>query len=1376
MNIKKRILSFLLVLVILVSTVPIPVMATTNDAIVIGMEETWVAAGTRIEIDISIAGNPGIIGGTLTVSWPEKVTLVNDESGIAFDGLNYQAPSRYLNTGTNFVWYNSGIEEIIDGTILTLTFDIDSDVNESDKFLIGITGKDFIDENGNSVDAEFVSNYIRVVNYVPGDVTGDGVVTTRDLVSLARYISDNCVTDPEGYNITLNELAADVNDDGKITTMDLILISRFISDNCITDPNGYNVTLKPSTPRCTHSMSAIEAVAATCTTDGNIAYWYCSLCNKYFSDSNGTTEIALEDTIITAFDHSPVIDPAVEPTYSTPGKTEGSHCETCGDVIVPQYDIDILPQEHYNIDYKPAYNDEYLLTIDFDSQLDGYRTYTEEDGIYELPILETPGYDFVGWFDGSSSSATKVTEIPAGSKGNKTLYARWEIATYTITFDSEFISVEAIDTHQVNKDTALPAADTMNLYGYKWLGWSDDNGELYTGTYPAGKAGNITLHANWQSYRNQAVPVSSLGDPIIFEDETTGTYNFTYEIGTIYNVPLLVIADYGKLIPGSPSQEVEVTESISMTDEEAKTIAETIASSTTKTSTWSLSNEWNTISSVSESHASEMGMDTSTIDYDFTSSSNELALTSDKGASTNETVNYGVNAKIYGKNTTEVGADAKFPIECVNVGVSAKNTTEIGGELNLYYDNTTVNDSYWNTTGAYNESNNAVNSTTTTSSLSQHISDAYSYSTTTSQGGSQSSGEAVTVGETASNEYSTLIAYTTNTIAATNIKTTYTAETEGWWRQIIAGTVHVFGVVSYDMETSTYSVYTYNVLDSKTTTYMDFSRTSGEYDDFETGVIPFEVPFEINEYISYSLGYTEGLEIDRTTGVITGYEGDATHIHIPDYMTIDNGDGTYTAVKVTGIADGLFADNTNITSVRLGKFITEIPANTFSGCTALKTIEYEELTSIGENAFANCTSLEKFVVDTSIVSLGTNAFANAPEVVVYASNTSVVKTAVVSGAQTLSIYLNGLNGELKDTVLVVPETTSSFALYGRDSSSNVVSYSNLIVESNAATTIINGMTFVDNKNTPLKLASENVTLAQVSVEDAPGLAMILTADTTNLYLMDKSTLSTTGTNAIICKSVVISKAPSTNTTTSLTAEGGALLYCGEFTDSKSLFVGDKVQISEESYEQYLNDSLSWVLESEMPEGATAVNQKWTYDLTTNITSSQSSVAGYTLYKTTSAWGDYGAWSAWSDTAYYASDSRQIDTQEVETSRTPHYNYYHRRINSSSVSPSYSQTQWDNGLVHLITLDYELAQKGTSSEDGTPYYGYYSGCSSCPNVWYKQGTYITYTYTYKTQYRYRDRSLVYTYYHTKTESLESTTEVTASDTISNVQKWVQYVTK
>lgn len=49
-----------------------------------------------------------------------------------------------------------------------------------------------------------------------------------------------------------------------------------------------------------HKLTATAAVAATCTKDGNIAYWTCSVCEKVFSDAEGTKEIEPERTVVKA--------------------------------------------------------------------------------------------------------------------------------------------------------------------------------------------------------------------------------------------------------------------------------------------------------------------------------------------------------------------------------------------------------------------------------------------------------------------------------------------------------------------------------------------------------------------------------------------------------------------------------------------------------------------------------------------------------------------------------------------------------------------------------------------------------------------------------------------------------------------------------------------------------------------------------------------------------------------------------------------------------------------------------------------------------------------------------------------------------------------
>ncbi len=69
----------------------------------------------------------------------------------------------------------------------------------------------------------------------------------------------------------------------------------------------------------THSMTAYEAVLATCTTAGNSAYWYCNGCEKYFSDAEGTTEIEADSWIVEATGHS----------FGGWNKTDTAYTRTC---------------------------------------------------------------------------------------------------------------------------------------------------------------------------------------------------------------------------------------------------------------------------------------------------------------------------------------------------------------------------------------------------------------------------------------------------------------------------------------------------------------------------------------------------------------------------------------------------------------------------------------------------------------------------------------------------------------------------------------------------------------------------------------------------------------------------------------------------------------------------------------------------------------------------------------------------------------------------------------------------------------------------------------------------------------------------------------
>lgn len=90
-----------------------------------------------------------------------------------------------------------------------------------------------------------------------------------------------------------------------------------------------SITIKQLT--CgTHNKDTVEIVAAKCTEDGKKIY-KCSKCGKVMKTEK-----------INATGHTPVTDPAVAPTETTDGLTEGSHCGVCGVVLQAQEVIPML--------------------------------------------------------------------------------------------------------------------------------------------------------------------------------------------------------------------------------------------------------------------------------------------------------------------------------------------------------------------------------------------------------------------------------------------------------------------------------------------------------------------------------------------------------------------------------------------------------------------------------------------------------------------------------------------------------------------------------------------------------------------------------------------------------------------------------------------------------------------------------------------------------------------------------------------------------------------------------------------------------------------------------------------------------------------------
>ena len=1459
----KKLLSVFLALLMLLTVFPTSIIASAANATTVTVESVNAVPGSNVEVNINVKNNPGILAANFTVTYDEGLTLVDSKSGDAFSALSMTKPENY-NSPCKFGWDALEIadDDIKDGTILTLTFSVDKSVSANSKLNIKLSYQkgNIIDSDLNDIPVTIDNGSVTIIDYIPGDINGDGTVDLKDVTLVRRLVT--------GYSVTANELAADVNGDGEVTMKDVVLIRRYV-----VDAEGYGVTLVPGGSKVhTHTMTATTAKAATCTEDGNIAYWYCSSCEQYFTDKDGNNAVSQADTIIKATGHTVVIDPAVDPTYDSTGLTEGSHCSTCGTVLKKQEIVGKLQKTEYSITYHLSNGDEYLAQQTI--QNDNPATYTSEQGISKFSNPSVAGYQFLGWYDlPSGDAAENIKSIAAGTTGNIDLYARWEKITYKVNFSSELIPVTS-ETYTVDEEHVLPSP---KLDGYIFAGWSDDNGNVIK-NIPAGTVGAKTYTANWISERNQAWTYKDYGTPLMYEDSDTNTILFVYNIGEIRNVPLSVIHDFGKINSNGVTKTRTETFTKSISQDCMDKYTNTVKKATTDSYSWTLAKEWTDSTTVNESWAKENSVTEEQINSYYKNQSNNWYVSSgssgsdsitqsdsssssamlssvrnkktdDKHSTSTET---NVSANLDVKNTTTIGAT--IPVKFVSV--SAENKTEIGLGLSasrtdkettssrVQTDNTdsasynsskssstTKNSTAsWNNESGYGGSSEVGQSSTASKAISEKISQEYNIGKSYINTDSQSSTQGTQSSESKSDEYSSAVTYSTAT--GEEVTETYTTQNtmSGYHRWIMAGTAHVFAVVGYDIASKSYFTNTYSVMDDKMYEYEDYSYQTASYDDNESSLIQFDVPMDITKYVANRVCESDGLEVSKS-GVITNYTGTDDYVVIPEYKVIDNKDGTSSVIKVTGISESAFAGK-NITGIELSDFITEIPDNAFKDCTALKFVNAAGINKIGNNAFAGCTSMEELTIGANITSLGTNVVSNKTLLTVSATNKSIVEAAVNSGAKEVYLRVTDKCTDLNDSTLTIPSTMETFTINGFGKT-----YNNLRIVSNAKKTIINRMNFVCDGQTPLLISSPDVELHETTIK-SPGICLALTADKTNLALRGECELTASTSNSMLCKQISLSQIDSA-LTTSLTVNGNLLIATSEddILEGKNLLnvTGKIIGITEDEFSKYLkgvftvsfdandgtvsesdrtvvygstygslptptrdyysfdgwytakdggdkitessvfssaenitlyahwtkNPTSDWVLESALPEGASVVDQKWTYDLTSTTSSSSSTMSGWTKYDTKRT-----SWGATQGPVYSnpSNGSRNVWSEQYETGRTHKYKYYHY-ANSS-------MTKFSSGQSSTYTTYHEYVTTSPLSAYGQ--YNAYKYWHSSSNYWLVWYSTEWDDISYGTRWYYQEP--VYTYYYKKTEAKESSTEVKASDSISNVQKYVKYINK
>jgi len=253
-----------------------------------------------------------------------------------------------------------------------------------------------------------------------------------------------------------------------------------------------------------------------------------------------------------------------------------------------------------------------------------------------------------------------------------------------------------------------------------------------------------------------------------------------------------------------------------------------------------------------------------------------------------------------------------------------------------------------------------------------------------------------------------------------------------------------------------------------------------------------------------------------------------------------------------------------------------------------------------------------------------------------------------------------------------------------------------------------------------------------------------------------------------------------------TADGTEITGSSVITEAQNLTVTAKWELKPVS---------GWVKASEVPGDAQVLERKWTYTKTTTTESRETSLAGYK--QISSQWVESGRGSVNYSTAfpsgfdhshwiYTSFNKAPLESYENATSK--------RTVSNNWAGYVYWHWMYDTSKASGTANRAIFNKKGTGSSNGYgyKYFGaftsskgnYSSDTSYCNSLGIRnyiipertswndcQGATRWFRFDYYTS-SYVDYYKLFTYQKVE-DNLESTTQVTPSDTISNVQEWVQY---
>ncbi|HPA20868.1 MAG TPA: InlB B-repeat-containing protein [Verrucomicrobiae bacterium] len=148
-----------------------------------------------------------------------------------------------------------------------------------------------------------------------------------------------------------------------------------------------------------------------------------------------------------------------------------------------------------------------------------------------LATTTRAGYGFSGWWTGPGGTGEEVTSTtPVTITASQTLYAKWTVNTYTVSFDAQGGTAPSPATVSVTSGSTYGLLASTARVGYTFAGWwtgPGGTGAEVTPTTPVTITADQTLYAKWTA-NTYTVSFNAQGGTAPSPATTTVTYGGTY--------------------------------------------------------------------------------------------------------------------------------------------------------------------------------------------------------------------------------------------------------------------------------------------------------------------------------------------------------------------------------------------------------------------------------------------------------------------------------------------------------------------------------------------------------------------------------------------------------------------------------------------------------------------------------------------------------------------------------------------------------------------------------------------------------------------------------------------------------------------------------